>query len=192
MRKTKIICTLGPATDNEKVLRYLIQNGMDVARFNFSHGSHEEHGKRMELLRRLREEINPSLAALLDTRGPEVRIKCFRDGKAELKKGQKFTLCCKDTEGTNEKVSITYEKLCDDVKKNTTILLDDGLIEMTVLEIKDSDIVCEVKNDGILTDRKGINIPEIHLSLPYLSKTDKEDILFGIEHDFDYIAASFV
>lgn len=192
MRKTKIICTLGPATDDEKIMRGLITEGMDVARFNFSHGTHEEHGKRLDILRKLREELNPALAALLDTKGPEVRIKTFKDGKVSLKQGQIFTLCCKEVEGTGEQVSVTYEDLYKDVNKDTRILLDDGLIGLRVIEVKHHNIICEVQNDGDVSNHKGINIPGVHLSLPYMSEGDKEDILFGIEQDFDFIAASFV
>lgn len=191
MRKTKIICTLGPATDKGDVLERLIMGGMNGARFNFSHGTHEEQGKRMARFRKLREKCNKPVAMILDTKGPEIRIKNFKAGKVELTKGQLFTLTSREVEGTNEIVSITYAELYKDVKVGTHILIDDGLVEMEVVEIKDCDIICEVKNHGFISNHKGVNVPDIHLSLPYMSEKDKDDILFGIEQGVDFIAASF-
>lgn len=191
MRKTKIICTLGPATDEGDILERLIMGGMNGARFNFSHGTHEEQGKRMARFRELREKCNKPVAMILDTKGPEIRIKNFKDGKVELEKGQTFTLTNREVEGNNEIVSITYSELYKDVKVGTHILIDDGLVEMEVVEIKDGDIICEVKNHGSISNHKGVNVPDIHLSLPYMSEKDKDDILFGIEQGVDFIAASF-
>lgn len=192
MRKTKIICTLGPSTDDENVLRQLIDNGMNVARFNFSHQSHEQHLQRLEVLRRLREEANQPIAALLDTRGPEVRVKTFKNGRIELVEGQEFVLTTDDIDGDNTRVGITYEGLPRDVKKGDTILIDDGLINMEVISKTDVDIVCRVINGGPLSNSKGINVPGVDLSMPYVSEQDEKDIIFGIENDFDFIAASFV
>lgn len=191
MRKTKIICTLGPATDQEEILEQLINEGMNGARFNFSHGDHEEQGKRMELLRRMREKCHKPVAMILDTKGPEIRIKNFKDGKVKLEKGQNFTLTGREVEGDASIVSITYEKLCEDVAIGTHILIDDGLIEMIVTQIQETDIICQVQNGGFVSNHKGVNVPDIHLSLPYMSEKDKEDILFGIQEDVDFIAASF-
>lgn len=192
MRKTKIICTLGPSTDQEEILEQLINEGMNGARFNFSHGTHEEQGKRMALLRRMREKCHKPIAMILDTKGPEIRIKNFKEGKIKLEKGQTFTLTGRDVEGDTSIVSITYEKLCDDVAVGTHILIDDGLIELIVTQIQDTDITCQVQNSGFISNHKGVNVPDIHLSLPYMSKKDEEDILFGIQEGVDFIAASFI
>lgn len=192
MTKTKIICTLGPATDQPGILDKLVEEGMSVARFNFSHGSHEEHAKRLEALRQARKKYNKPVAALLDTKGPEIRVKSFAAGKVELKPGQLFRLCNKEVEGNEQQVSITCKELCRDVSKGTRILIDDGLIEMTVESLDGEDIVCRVCNGGFVSNNKGVNVPGVRLSLPYLSERDKGDILFGIENDFDFIAASFV
>ncbi len=193
MRKTKIICTLGPATDNEKTMKELILAGMDVARFNFSHGDHEEHKKRLDMLVKLRDEMNVPIATLLDTRGPEIRIGTFKDGlKPNLQVGQTFTLTSKDVAGDETQVSITYSSLVNDIEVGTAVLIDDGLVEMIVNKITDTDIICTVKNGGIISDRKGVNVPGIHLSMPFISEKDKADIAFGVENGYDFIAASFV
>ena len=192
MRKTKIICTLGPSTDKEGVLRDLIANGMNVARFNFSHGSHEEHLGRLEKLKALREELGKPVAALLDTKGPEIRLKDFKNGVENLVAGQTFTLTTRDVEGTNEICSITYKDLPMDVEPNGTIMLDDGLIKLQIQTVNDTDIVCTVLNNGKIKNKKGVNVPGVHLSMPYLSQKDREDIIFGIQNGFDFIAASFV
>ena len=192
MRKTKIVCTMGPATDNEKVLKELMLAGMDVARLNFSHGTHEEAKKRIDMIKKVREEVGKPVAILLDTKGPEVRTKTFKNGKAELKEGQKFVLYTNDVEGDEKGVSITYPDLPKDVKAGSKILIDDGLIELEVTSIKSNAITCTVKNGGTVSDRKGINIPNVSLSMPYMSEKDRADILFGIEQDVDFIAASFV
>ena len=192
MRKTKIICTLGPSTDKEGVLRDLIANGMNVARFNFSHGSHEEHLGRLEKLKALREELGKPVAALLDTKGPEIRLKDFKNGVENLVAGQTFTLTTRDVEGTNEICSITYKDLPMDVEPNGTIMLDDGLIKLQIQTVNDTDIVCKVLNNGKIKNKKGVNVPGVHLSMPYMSQRDKDDIIFGIQQGYDFIAASFV
>ena len=192
MRKTKIICTLGPSTDKEGVLRDLIANGMNVARFNFSHGSHEEHLGRLEKLKALREELGKPVAALLDTKGPEIRLKDFKNGVENLVAGQTFTLTTRDVEGTNEICSITYKDLPMDVEPNGTIMLDDGLIKLQIQTVNDTDIVCTVLNSGKIKNKKGVNVPSVHLSMPYMSQRDKDDIIFGIQQGYDFIAASFV
>ena len=192
MRKTKIICTLGPSTDKDGVLRELIANGMNVARFNFSHGSHEEHKGRLDLLKSLREELGKPVAALLDTKGPGIRLKDFKNDTEMLEAGQTFTLTTRDVEGTKEICSITYKDLPQDVAPGGTIMLDDGLIKLQIQTVNDTDIVCTVLNNGKIKNKKGVNVPGVHLSMPYMSQRDKDDIIFGIEQGFDFIAASFV
>ena len=192
MRKTKIICTLGPSTDQEGVLRELVANGMNVARFNFSHGSHEEHLGRFEKLKAIREELGKPVAALLDTKGPEIRLKDFKNGTEMLEAGQTFTLTTREVEGTKEICSITYKDLPQDVHEGGTIMLDDGLIKLAIKSVTDTDIVCEVLNSGKIKTKKGVNVPGVHLSMPYLSQRDKDDIIFGIQQGYDFIAASFV
>ena len=192
MRKTKIICTIGPASDNEETLKQLMLAGMDVARINFSHGTHEEALKTVNRIKKVRDELDLPVAILLDTKGPEIRIKDFKEGKAELKEGNKFTLCTEDVEGDETQVSITYKDLPRDVRAGNSILIDDGLIELEVLSVKSDKIICEIKNGGVVSNKKGVNVPNVSLSMPYMSKKDREDIVFGIENDFDFIAASFV
>ena len=192
MRKTKIICTLGPSTDKRDVLRELIANGMNVARFNFSHGSYEEHGGRLANLKALREELGKPVAALLDTKGPEIRLKEFKNGVEMLEAGQTFTLTTREVEGTKEICSVTYKDLPHDVHEGGTIMLDDGLIMLRIEKVTDTDITCTVLNSGKIKTKKGVNVPGVHLSMPYLSQKDREDIIFGIQNGFDFIAASFV
>ena len=192
MRKTKIICTLGPSTDKGDVLRELIANGMNVARFNFSHGSYEEHGGRLANLKALREELGKPVAALLDTKGPEIRLKEFKNGVEMLEAGQTFTLTTREVEGTKEICSVTYKDLPHDVHEGGTIMLDDGLIMLRIEKVTDTDITCTVLNNGKIKTKKGVNEPGVHLSMPYLSQKDREDIIFGIQNGFDFIAASFV
>ena len=192
MRKTKIICTLGPSTDKGDVLRDLIANGMNVARFNFSHGSYEEHGGRLERLKALRAELGKPVAALLDTKGPEIRLKEFKNGVEMLEAGQTFTLTTREVEGTKEICSITYKDLPQDVQVGGTIMLDDGLIMLHIEKVTDTDITCTVLNSGKIKTKKGVNVPGVHLSMPYLSAKDREDIIFGVKNGFDFIAASFV
>ena len=170
----------------------LIANGMNVARFNFSHGSHEEHKGRLDLLKSLREELGKPVAALLDTKGPEIRLKDFKNGTEMLEAGQTFTLTTRDVEGTKEICSITYKDLPQDVAPGGTIMLDDGLIKLQIQTVNDTDIVCTVLNNGKIKNKKGVNVPGVHLSMPYMSQRDKDDIIFGIEQGFDFIAASFV
>ena len=192
MRKTKIICTMGPATDNIEVLRAMARAGMNVARFNFSHGSHEEHKQRIDRVKAVREEYNLPIALLLDTKGPEIRTGDMQDGKIFLKKGEQIRLTPRTCLGTPSKISITYPDLYQDVQAGTSILIDDGLIELRVEQTQEQDILCRVLNDGAVSNHKGINVPDVHLSIPYLSDKDKSDIQFGIEQGVDFIAASFV
>ena len=192
MRKTKIICTLGPSTDKGDVLRDLIANGMNVARFNFSHGSYEEHGGRLAKLKALREELGKPVAALLDTKGPEIRLKEFKNGVEMLEAGQTFTLTTREVEGTKEICSVTYKDLPQDVQPGGTIMLDDGLIMLHIEQVTDTDIICTVLNSGKIKTKQGVNVPGVHLSMPYLSQKDREDIIFGVQNGFDFIAASFV
>ena len=191
MRKTKIICTIGPSSESEEKLRELMLAGMDVARFNMSHGTHEEHRIKFDRVRKISEELELPVATMLDTKGPEIRIGDFEKYKTELVKGQKFTLTTKDIMGTNEIVSITYKNLVNDVSVGKTILLDDGLIEMLVTEISETDIICEVLNGGPISNHKGVNVPGVVLSMPYISEVDEADLIFGIQTGFDFIAASF-
>ena len=200
-RKTKIICTLGPAVDNEDTMRALIQEGMNVARFNFSHGPHDEQMGRLKMLRKLRAELGKPVAALLDTKGPEIRLGEFENGKVSLTSGQIFTLTTDDILGPDDRVSVTYKNLAADVKPGNHILIDDGLVGLEVLEInpvekptvKDAkDIVCRVLNDGVISNKKGVNVPNVNLTMPYISEKDYSDICFAVENDYDFIAASFV
>ena len=192
MRKTKIVCTLGPATDNEEVLRQMMLEGMNVARCNFSHATYDEHKKRMDMIKKLRKEVGQPVAILLDTKGPEVRVKNFKDGRVTLEEGQLFTLTADEVEGTKDKVSVTYNRLYEDLEVGMRVLIDDGLIEMTVEQVDRTDIVCRVINGGVVSNHKGVNVPDVDLSMPYISDKDREDILFGISQDVDFIAASFV
>lgn len=193
MRKTKIVCTLGPSTQDDEILKRLMLEGLDVARFNFSHGTHDSHRETFNRVDRLRKELDLPVAALLDTKGPEVRVCQFKEGKIHLNKGETFTLTSRDIEGTQEIVSVTYKNLPNDVKEGSRILLDDGLIELVVEKIVDgTDIVCKIMNNGDLSNNKGVNLPDTRLSMPYLSEKDKSDIIFGIETGYDFIAASFV
>ena len=189
IRKTKIICTLGPSTDG--VLRQLMESGMNVGRFNFSHGTHEEHAKRVQEFDALRKELNLPVARLLDTKGPEIRIGDFENGSIMLKEGQKFTLTTEEMLGNEGKVTVSYKELPQDVKEGNNILIDDGLINMRVDKTTNTDIECTVLNGGKISNKKGVNVPNVDLSMPFMSEKDKSDLLFGIEHDFDFIAASF-
>ena len=191
MRKTKIICTLGPASESENTLREMIKAGMNVARFNFSHGSHEEHQKRLDVVKKLRKELDVPLATLLDTKGPEIRLGKLKDGKAVLQEGNPFVLTTEDLLGDDTIASITFKDLPRDVSKGDHILIDDGLIELLVEKVEDTRISCVVLNGGPISDRKGVNVPNVDLSMPYLSDKDRDDIRFGIKAGFDFIAASF-
>lgn len=191
MRKTKIICTLGPSTDKDGVLEELIKEGMNVARFNFSHGLHDEQKGRIDKLKEIRTRLGKPIAALLDTKGPEIRICEFADGKITLKEGQLFTLTPDDIEGNENIVSVTYKELYKDVRPGNHILIDDGLIELEVQKIKGHDIVCKVINGGVLGNKKGVNLPGVEVNMPFISPKDRDDILFGIKEGYDFIAASF-
>ena len=191
MGKTKIICTLGPSSESEETLRRLMIEGMDVARFNFSHGTHEEQLEKFNRVKRIREELGLPVAALLDTKGPEIRLKTFENDKAELKQGSRFTLTTREVLGNASIVSITYKDLPKDVKPGGRILLDDGLIELLIDDVDDTEIHCTVANSGVISNRKGVNVPDTNLSMPFISQKDYDDICFGIEHGFDFIAASF-
>lgn len=191
MRKTKIICTLGPATKDEEILRELMLNGMSVARINFSHGSHEEHKQTIEKVKEIRKRLKLPVALLLDTKGPEVRIGDFENGKIELKQGQTFVLTTNEIIGNETMVSITYKDLIKDVSLGNNILIDDGLLALEIVSLTDTDIVCRVLNDGVISNHKGVNVPGVELRMPFISEKDYEDIVFGIENGFDFIAASF-
>ena len=191
MRKTKIICTLGPSTDKDGVLEELIKEGMNVARFNFSHGLHDEQKGRIDKLKEIRTRLGKPIAALLDTKGPEIRICEFADGKITLKEGQLFTLTPDDIEGNENIVSVTYKELYKDVRPGNHVLIDDGLIELEVQKIKGHDIVCKVINGGVLGNKKGVNLPGVEVNMPFISPKDRDDILFGIKEGYDFIAASF-
>ena len=188
MRKTKIVCTLGPSTDHEEVLRQMMAEGMDVARCNFSHGTYEDHRRRMDVVKKLRREVGRPVAILLDTRGPEVRVKNFKEGKVVLEEGQLFTLTADEVEGTKEIVSVTYNRLYEDLEEGMRVLIDDGLIEMKVEKVDRANIVCRVVNGGTVSNHKGVNVPDVDLSMPYISEKDREDILFGIEQDVETAA----
>lgn len=193
MKKTKIICTMGPNSDNEELLRTLVCGGMDIARFNFSHGTHEEQKKRMDMLKRIRDEEKKPTAILLDTKGPEIRTGLLKDGKKViLKEGGFLSLTTEEIEGDESRVSITYKGLADDVQTGTTILIDDGLIELKVKNKTDTNIVCKIINGGELGERKGVNVPNVPVRLPAITDKDREDIKFGVEQKIDFIAASFV
>lgn len=191
MRKTKIICTIGPASESEERLRELMLAGMNVARFNFSHGTHEEQQVKYERVLKVRKELGLPVATLLDTKGPEIRLRDFEGGKVELVAGQSFTLTTEELMGTAEKATITYKNLKNDISVGTTILIDDGLIEMTVEEITGPDIVCRVVNGGFVSNHKGVNVPGAILSMPYISDVDRNDIIFGAQLGFEFLAASF-
>ena len=192
MRRTKVICTLGPASDSEEMLRKLILAGMNCARFNFSHGTHESHLVTYNRLRRVRDELGRPVAALLDTKGPEIRVKTFKDGPTTLTEGSEFILTTWDMEGTANEVSVTYENLHNEVTPGTRILIDDGLIELRVERIEGQDIHCTVVTGGVLSNNKSINIPNAKIQLPALTDKDRADLRFAAEHDFDFVAASFI
>ena len=192
MKNTKIICTIGPASQKPEVIRELILAGMNVARLNFSHGSYEEQENKFRMIQEASKELGIPVAILQDTKGPEIRLRDFTNGKEELKAGQKFTLTTEEIMGTNEKVSISYKQLPKDVEEGMAILLDDGLIELKVEKVTDTDIVCTVINGGFVSNKKDVNVPGAELSMPFISDVDREDILFGIKMGFDFLACSFV
>lgn len=193
MKKTKIVCTMGPNTNDKEILRALMVNGMDVARFNFSHGTHEEQKQRMDMVKQLREEEHCNVAILLDTKGPEIRTGLLKDGKkVMLEAGNDIILTTEQLEGDAQKVSISYEGLVEDVEKDQVILIDDGLIELRVKGKSGKNILCTIVNGGELGERKGVNVPNVSVKLPAITEKDKEDIKFGVEQEIDFIAASFV
>lgn len=193
MKKTKIVCTMGPNANDENLMRNLVKNGMNIARFNFSHGDYEEHKFRMDMLKKIREEEKLPVAILLDTKGPEIRTGVLKDGKKViLQEGAEFTLTSEDIVGDEHKVSITYSGLTEDVMPGRKILIDDGLIELEVVRITENDIICKVINGGELGEKKGINVPNVPVRLPAITDKDREDIKFGVSQGIDFIAASFV
>ena len=193
MKKTKIVCTMGPNTDNREIMKELALNGMDVARFNFSHGDHAEHKHRLEILESVREELGIPIASLLDTKGPEIRTGKLKDGKkVTLKEGDLYTLTTEEIVGDETRGYINYAGLAEDVKPGDRILIDDGLIELHVREVNGTDIVCRIENGGELGEKKGVNVPGARVKLPALTDKDKEDIRFGVDAGFDFVAASFV
>ena len=192
MRKTKIVCTLGPSSSNEETIRKMLLSGMNVARVNFSHGTHEQHHKTIETFRKVRDELDMPAAVMLDTKGPEIRLKDFANGKEFLEDGQEFTLTSRDVEGTSSIVATTYERLPNMVKEGDKILIDDGMIVLSVISKTETDILTKVVHGGNVSNHKGVNIPDVDLGMEYIGEQDRSDILFGIEEDVDYIAASFV
>ena len=192
MRKTKIICTIGPASQSPEMIREMIEAGMNVCRCNFSHGSYEEQKLKMMTVVRISEEMGKPVATLIDTKGPEIRLRNFEEGKVMLEEGQKFTLTTRDIPGTKDIVSVTYENIVNDVVVGGSVLIDDGLIELVVEDITETDIICRVVNGGPVSNKKGVNLPGANLSMPFISEQDRSDILFGIDCGFDFIALSFV
>lgn len=193
MRKTKIVCTIGPSSQDEKTFKELVVNGLNVARLNFSHGSHEEHQKKIDTIKKVRQELGTSTAIMLDTKGPEIRTRDFENGQIELVEGQEIILTSRNILGNDKIISITYENFAIDVKKGNNVLIDDGLIQLEVTEeINSTDLLCVVKNNGIVKNKKGVNLPDVKINLASLAENDKSDILFGIKNDIDYIAASFI
>ena len=192
MRKTKIVCTLGPASESEEIMEEMIRSGMSVARLNFSHGTHDYHKEMIEKLRRVREKLSLPVAIMLDTKGPEIRLKDFKNGSAFLKTGDTFTLTSREVEGDEKAVSLSYKDLPRQLKPGTTVLIDDGNIELLVREATETDLICTIKHGGPVSNHKGINVPCVHIDIPFLSEADKQDILFGIHNDVDFVAASFV
>ena len=191
MRKTKIICTIGPACQSEEKLKGLMSAGMNVARFNFSHGTHEEQKRKFESVIKASSELQLPVATMLDTKGPEIRLRDIENGRTQLETGQTFILTTEEILGTAQRVSITYKNLVQDIREGTTILIDDGLIEMVAEKIEGTEIICKVINGGPISNHKGVNVPNAVLSMPYISEVDRSDILFGIEMGFDFIACSF-
>lgn len=192
MRRTKIICTIGPASDSEEILTQLINAGMNVARLNFSHGTHEEHKKRIDTIKRVRQQLHKPVAIMLDTKGPEVRLGSFKDGKAEIITGARFTLTTKEVMGSSSICSITYKELPQEVMQGARILIADGLIELRVLDKTDTDVICQVVNGGDLSNNKNVNIPGATSKLPAITEKDISDLLFGIQNEIDIVAASFI
>lgn len=192
MKKTKVVCTIGPSSDSYEVLKELVNEGMNVARLNFSHGTHEEHKKRIDTIKKLREDIDEPIAIMLDTKGPEIRIKTFKEGHIRINQGQNFIITTEDVEGDEREVSVTYNDITKDLKADDRVLIDDGLVEFTVVAVDDKNVYLKAVNSGEISDRKGVNLPSVKVNLPTLTQKDIEDLLFGIENDVDFIAASFI
>ena len=192
MKKTKIVCTIGPSSDSYEVLKALVDEGMNVARLNFSHGTHPEHKKRIDTIKKLRDDIDEPIGIMLDTKGPEIRIKTFKDGMIRIDQGQDFTLTSEDIEGDETMVSVTYKDIAKDLKADDRVLIDDGLVEFTVISVDEKNVYMKAVNSGELSDRKGVNLPSVKVNLPTLTEKDIEDLIFGIENDVDFIAASFI
>ena len=192
MRRTKIVCTLGPASRDEKVIEQMLKNGMNVARLNFSHGTHEYHEESIELFRKVRDRMGLPAAIMLDTKGPEIRLCNFKEGSVTIKTGDTFTLTSENIEGDENRVSVTYKELPRQINVGQKILIDDGRIMLTATEITDTDIICRIDDGGEISNHKGVNIPNTRLDMPYINKKDEEDLIFAIKHDIDFISASFV
>ena len=191
-KKTKIVCTIGPASESPEVLKELMLSGMNVCRLNFSHGSHEEHQARIDTIKSVREEVKPAVAILLDTKGPEIRTGKFTDPEVNLEEGQKFVITMDEVMGDNTRCTISYKGLINDVVPGNRILIDDGLISLVVEKVEGNDIICEVENAGVVKNNKGVNVPGVIINLPAITQKDKDDIIFGIKNGIDFIAASFV
>jgi pyruvate kinase len=192
MKKTKIVCTIGPASSDKEVFKELVKNGLNVARLNFSHGTHEEQLEKANMIKEVREELGVPVALLLDTKGPEIRTGKFKEDVIQLKTGQTFTFTTEDILGDQERCTLSYKGLANDVVPGDRILIDDGLVELKVIDVNPTDIKCEVLNDGPIKDYKGVNVPGVSINLPAITDKDKADIIFGINNDIDYIAASFI
>jgi len=192
MKKTKIVATIGPASESEEMLRKLIAQGVNVCRLNFSHGSHEEHQVRIDAIKKVRQEMNAPVAIMLDTKGPEIRLGKFKDGVVEIKQGQEFTLTTREVEGDSSMITVSYKDMPNDVSIDGIVLIDDGLVEFKVVDKTETDIKLIALNEGILKNNKGVNVPNVSINLPALTEKDIGDILFGIRNEVDFIAASFV
>ena len=192
MRKTKIVCTIGPASRNEETLKKMVRAGMNVARLNFSHGDHEYHLGTMDMIRKLRSEMGVPLAIMLDTKGPEIRLRNFKGGKAVLEEGKEFVLTSREVEGTEKEVTVSYAGLASNVQPGTHILIDDGKIVLSVKSTTETDAVCVVEHGGVVSNHKGVNVPDVHLDMPHMSDQDKSDLLFGVQQHVDFVAASFI
>ena len=192
MRKTKVICTIGPSSENEEVLTRMFEAGMNVARLNFSHGSHEEHQQKIDLIKRVRDKLNLPIAIMLDTKGPEYRIRTFKDGKVTVEDGAKFTFCTEEVEGDETRVSVNYKGLAKDLNVGDRVTVNNGMVVFEVRELTDTEVICECITGGVLSNKKSMSFPNKVMSGPYLSDQDKADILFGIRNEVDFVAASFV
>lgn len=192
MRKTKIVCTIGPASSSEETLRKMMENGMNVARLNFSHGTHEGHKKTVDMVRKVRDELKIPLAVMLDTKGPEIRLKNFSKGKVTLEDGQRFIFTTEDIDGDETRAAVTYKELPKQLAAGNTVLVDDGQLEFLVEETTETEVVCKVIHGGAVSNHKGVNIPNVHLDFKYLSEQDEADLRFGVEQNVDFVAASFV